>query len=104
MTHILLHFIVPAVVVVLFFRHDWKVAYLVMVSTMLVDIDHLLATPVYDPGRCSIGFHPLHGLWPIAFYAGLCFVPKLRYVGIGLMIHMGLDSLNCRLVSGAWFV
>ncbi len=43
---------------------------------MLVDIDHLLATPVYDPNRCSIGFHPLHGFYPIALYVLLCFIPK----------------------------
>ena len=26
----------------------------------LIDLDHLLADPVYAPDRCSIGFHPLH--------------------------------------------
>ena len=50
-----------------FFKKNWKTAYTVMISTMLVDLDHLLANPVYDPQRCSIGFHPLHGLLPILF-------------------------------------
>ncbi len=75
-----------------------------MVSTMLVDIDHLMANPVYDPGRCSIGFHPLHGFLPIALYVLLSFIPKSRYVGIGLVIHMVLDSLDCQLTTGAWFI
>ena len=75
-----------------------------MVTTMLVDIDHLLANPVYDPGRCSIGFHPLHGFLPIALYVFLCFIPKVRYVGIGLVIHMALDALDCQLTHGGWFV
>ncbi len=75
-----------------------------MVSTMLVDIDHLLANPVYDPGRCSIGFHPLHCFLPIMLYVTLCFIKKTRYVGIGLVIHMALDSLDCQLTNGVWFI
>ena len=102
-THIALHFLIPALVAGIFFRRDWETAYLVMAATMLVDIDHLAATPVYDPGRCSIGFHPLHGFLPIALFVLLCFISKSRYVGIGLVIHMALDSLYCRLTSGIWF-
>jgi hypothetical protein len=75
-----------------------------MVSTMLVDIDHLMASPVYDTGRCSIGFHPLHGFLPIVLYVTACFVPKLRYFGIGLVVHMALDSFDCNLNNGVWFV
>ena len=37
-----------------------------MMATMLVDLDHLFADPIYDPDRCSIGFHPLHQ-YPIMF-------------------------------------
>ena len=79
-------------------------AYLVMVSTLLVDIDHLVANPMYDPGRCSIGFHPLHGVLPIVLYVSLCVFPKSRYVGVGLIIHMALDSLNCKITNDVWFV
>jgi hypothetical protein len=75
-----------------------------MISTMLVDLDHLLATPLYDPGRCSIGFHPLHTLIPIALYTALCFVKKFRYIGIGLVIHMLLDAIDCQLTNGVWYV
>ena len=89
---------------VLFFRRDWKRSYLVMISTMIVDLDHLMATPVYDPARCGIGFHPLHGFFPLAIYAALCFFPKSRYVGVGLVIHMALDSLDCQATNGVWFV
>jgi hypothetical protein len=66
-----------------------------MVSTMVVDLDHLLVTPVFDPNRCSIGFHPLH-TWPaIAVYLVLTLFPKTRLVGLGLMIHMVLDGIDC---------
>jgi len=88
----------------LFFRQRWQIAFLLMMSTMLVDLDHLLANPVFDPGRCSIGFHPLHGFIPIALYALLCFPAKTRLIGLGLMIHMLLDSIDCQVTNGVWFV
>lgn len=75
-----------------------------MTATLLVDLDHLLASPIYDPGRCSIGFHPLHELAPIALYVLLCTFKKMRYIGIGLVIHMMLDSIDCQLTNGIWFV
>ena len=103
MFHILLHFIVPAIIVGLFFRQEWKIAYPIMIGTMLVDLDHLLADPIYDPQRCGIGFHPLHSFWAIAIYLILCFPKKTRYVGIGLMIHMILDSIDCQVTNGIWF-
>ena len=102
MFHLVLHFVVPAVITGLFYRKIWKVAYLVMIATMLVDIDHLFANPIYDPNRCSIGFHPLHQLWFIAFYIMLCFIPKTRLVGLGLSIHMALDAIDCQVTNGVW--
>ena len=104
MIHIALHFAVPAVIVGIFFRKTWALAFFLMAATMLVDSDHLLAVPVYDQNRCSIGFHPLHELWFIALYVGLCFIPKTRIVGIGLCIHMLLDSIDCQITNGVWFV
>ncbi len=87
----------------LFFRDNWKKAFVIMSSTILVDLDHLLATPIYDPTRCSIGFHPLHGFIPIGIYVLLSFYPKSKFVGIGLVIHMILDSIDCQLTNGIWF-
>lgn len=75
-----------------------------MMSTMIVDVDHFLADPVYDPNRCSIGFHPLHELIPIGIYGVICFIKPLRYIGIGLIIHMALDSIDCMLTSSVWYV
>ena len=99
MLHISLHLVVPLVVVGLFFKKDWKIAYFIMLSTMLVDLDHLLANPIYDPNRCSIGFHPLHQPWFIAFYFILSFYPRTRFIGIGLVIHMVLDAIDCYPIS-----
>ncbi len=102
MLHLALHFVAPAVITGLFFRRIWRAAYLVMIATMLVDLDHLFANPIYDSNRCSIGFHPLHELWFIVLYVALCFIPKTRLVGIGLSIHMVLDAIDCQVTSGVW--
>ena len=62
---------------------------------MSIDIDHLLADPVYDPLRCSMGFHPLH-TWPfVLLYILLSVIPRTRLLGLGLVIHMLLDTADC---------
>jgi hypothetical protein len=100
--HIALHFLVPALIAGLFFPRNWRLTTLAMMATMLVDIDHLLASPVYDAGRCSIGFHPLHQLWLCAVYLALCFGSKTRLVGLGLTVHMVLDAIDCQVTNGVW--
>lgn len=95
LTHLTLHAACPAVVARLGFPDRWKRAWLIMTATMIVDLDHLLATPVFDPDRCSIGFHPLH-TWPAVIgFALLSGFSRTRLVGVGLMIHMVLDGLDC---------
>ncbi len=93
--HLLLHFAVPLGIALLFFRSRWKRAFLIMAATMLVDLDHLLAEPIYDPDRCSIGFHPLH-TWPaILVYVALTCFKRTRLIGLGLLLHMALDASDC---------
>ena len=93
--HLVLHAAVPGAVALLFYRPIWKKAWLIMLATMLVDLDHLLADPIYAPDRCGIGFHPLHSYAAIAAYT-LLLVPRMtRLVGLGLLIHMALDGLDC---------
>ena len=68
-----------------------------MLLTMAVDLDHLLASPVFAPGRCSIGFHSLH-TWPaMLVYAGLLLFPNQmeKVIGLGLLFHMLTDSIDC---------
>ncbi len=95
MFHILLHFIVPGITAVLFYKEMRLKAWLMMIATMIVDLDHLLANPIYDPSRCSIGFHPLHSYIAVGVYAVLLVVPRIRVLAIGLLIHMGLDYADC---------
>lgn len=66
-----------------------------MIATMAVDLDHLLANPIYDPNRCSIGFHPLHSYIAIGVYLLLLIFPRIRIIAIGLLIHMALDYVDC---------
>jgi hypothetical protein len=96
----------------MFYRERWRNVTLILIATMLVDIDHLLADPIYDPNRCSIGFHPLHTAPAIALYFLLFALPlltrarsgdptlkpairALHLIGLGLLIHMALDWSDC---------
>ena len=91
----LLHLIAPAAVARFAFADRWQRTWLIMVATMVVDLDHLLADPIYDPNRCGIGYHPLHSLPAIAVYMLLTALAPTRIVGLGLVIHMALDALDC---------
>ena len=93
--HISLHLLVPGLIARVFFREQWKRAWLIMLATMLVDLDHLLADPIFDPSRCSIGFHVLHSYYAIAGYLAMSLLPQLRIVAIGLLFHMFTDYLDC---------
>jgi hypothetical protein len=93
--HLVLHATVPAVVAVLFFRPRWQRAWLIMFASMLVDLDHLLANPIYDPDRCSIGFHPLHSYPAIAVYLVLLVPRVTRLPTLGLVLHMAVDAVDC---------
>ena len=63
--------------------------------TMVVDLDHLLVDPVYDPQRCGIGFHPLHSYLAGLVYLAMAILPKTRIIAIGLVIHILLDGVDC---------
>ncbi len=93
--HDILHFLIPALVAYFGFKENRLRVFLIMMATMAVDLDHLLADPIYDPSRCSINFHPLHSYAAIGVYCILPFFSKLRLIGIGLLIHMALDFIDC---------
>lgn len=114
--HLVLHALVPAIVAYGFVRL-LKPAYVsalwafaLMMVTMAVDIDHLLAVPIYAPNRCSILFHPLHTVWPMVIYGLMTIWPFalilvgrvlqkrdviIGWLGAGLLVHMVLDALDC---------
>lgn len=93
--HYGLHLLAPLAIAWVFFRPHWKQAYMIMLSAMLIDLDHLLADPIFDPNRCSIGFHPLHTYWAAAVYFLMLFWKPLRILGIGLLVHLIADAFDC---------
>lgn len=100
--HLVLHALVPLAVARLAYRASWRRTYALMLVGWLIDIDHLLADPIYSPDeRCSLGFHPLHTGPAIAVYAALLLPARTRLVAMGLLIHIGLDGIDClRMASG----
>ena len=93
--HYFLHLVFPGFIAFVFYRKKWIKVYLIFLATMMVDLDHLLVRPIYDPDRCSIGFHPLHSYAAIIFYFGLLFIGRARIIAIGLLLHMATDYLDC---------
>lgn len=91
--HYFLHIIFPAVIAYMFFRKEWKKAYLMMLATMLVDVDHVFADPIFYPNRNSVGFHPLHSYPMIALYfLGVIFLKgNYKIIAVGLLFHMFTD-------------
>lgn len=124
--HLLLHVVVPGIfarvlsgwpigagfqirILTRRFTGFWAIL-ICLLLTMVVDVDHLLASPMYAPNRCSILFHPLHQSWAIVVYGVMVLWPlglklmanEWRYghglmavLGMGLLIHMLLDGLDC---------
>jgi hypothetical protein len=95
------HLIVPFVLGRLFWKQNWWQAGLIMTAMSAIDLDHLLADPVFDPDRCSIGFHPLHTLWAGVVYGGLLAIPswKWRAVGVGCLWHLCTDAIDCMIAA-----
>jgi len=93
--HLALHVFVPFVVARFAFKAQWMHAWMIMMAALVVDLDHLLADPIFDPYRCGIGYHPLHSYPAIAAYAGMVAIRPLRIVATGLLIHMALDGSDC---------
>ena len=115
--HYSLHILGPGLLAYLFFKSHWKRAWLIMMATMLVDLDHLYACKdlfpmqggisliplqhlleceeIFVAERCSIGFHPLHSYPAIILYFILLSFPKTRILAVGLLFHMVTDFQDC---------
>lgn len=91
------HFLVPLIIAYFFYKKKWRFIYILLISTMLIDLDHLLANPIYDPNRCSINYHPLHSYYAIVVYFLLLIPKKTRVIAIGLLLHIIADYLDCTL-------
>lgn len=91
--HYFLHFVFPLLIAKVFFKENWQKAYLLMLATMIVDVDHIFANPVFDPNRSSVGFHILHR-YPMVllYFLGTVFLKgNYRIIAVGLLFHMITD-------------
>ena len=97
------HWLAPFLIAFILWRSHWLRAGMVIVSANLIDIDHLLADPIFDPDRCSIGFHLLHGWEAGLVYAALLLVPRwwARAFGIGALWHLAVDYGDCTMMGAA---
>lgn len=103
LAHYSLHFIFSFIFTYFLFKKKWKIAGVIMISTILIDLDHLLATPIFDPNRFNINFHPLHTFWALIIYFLMLFIPswKWRALATGCIIHFGTDLFDC-IIERMW--
>ena len=93
--HYGMHLLLPGIIAYVFFKKNWRTVWLVLIATMLIDLDHLVANPMFDANRCSINFHPLHTYWALIVYVVLLIPQKTRVVAIGLLLHLLTDYIDC---------
>ena len=58
LVHYGLHLGLPFALGWLFGKKLWWKAGLIMLATLLIDLDHLLADPIFGPGRWRVGVQP----------------------------------------------
>jgi len=95
--HYGIHFLLPLIIAYWAYRDRWPRVALILLAGIALDVDHLWADPIFDPDRCSIGFHPLHSRWAILGYCLLPFFKATRIIGLALIIHILADSMDCLL-------
>ncbi|HAE43005.1 MAG TPA: hypothetical protein DCG34_08840 [Clostridiales bacterium] len=65
------------------------------VGANIIDIDHLLSDPVYDPTRNSFESHIIHHNWlPVSFVSVLLTLTKYKWFGLGILFHFFLDWIS----------
>ena len=92
------HVFIPLAIALIVYKEIWIKAFLIMLSGLWIDVDHLLANPLFDPNRCSINFHPLHTYYAMIFYMFLLIPRKTRLIGLVLCIHILADLVDCSLM------
>jgi hypothetical protein len=97
------HWLSPFVIAAVIWRGNWIRAGLVIAAGNLIDLDHLLADPIFDPNRCSIGFHLLHGWEAAVIYLLMLGVPKwwVRAFALGALWHLAVDYGDCVMMQAS---
>lgn len=97
--HYGIHFILPLFIAYFFFKEYRLKAALILLAGIVLDLDHMLAIPIFDSMRCSINFHPLHSYWAIGIYVLLTVLNKTRIWGIAFLVHMLADAVDCLFIG-----
>lgn len=99
MPNLIIHLIANVAIyfTIVYFNRDTnrKFILLSVLSSHLIDLDHLLASPIYDASRCSINFHPLHSWYLFPLYIIGSIYGKYRYFFWSVLVHFVLDLLDC---------
>ena len=98
LVHYFLHFGAPLIFAIICYPKNWRKTYAIFLLSMCIDLDHLLADPIFDPNRCSINFHPLHTYYAMVIYIIFLFPKKTRLFGIALLFHLLTDYIDCSLM------
>lgn len=98
--HYFLHLVFPYFLAKTIDNKNYLKVYFALLSSMLIDLDHLFADPIFDPNRCSIDFHFLHQIEFFSIYLIGFFISKkyIKFFFLGLIMHLIIDKLDCILV------
>jgi hypothetical protein len=97
--HYGIHFLLPLIIALIWYKPRFTKVYFIFLLGFIIDLDHLFATPMFSPDRCSINYHFMHSYYAIAVYFGLLFLKKTRLIAIGLICHIIADSADCVLLN-----
>ncbi|MBD2841948.1 hypothetical protein IB285_06695 [Erythrobacter sp. KMU-140] len=91
------HWLAPFAIGWLLWRDNWLRTGAMIAAANLIDLDHFLADPIFNPDRCSIGFHLLHGWEAALVYAVMLAMPhwSIRAFGLGAIWHLAVDYGDC---------
>ena len=97
--HYGIHFLLPLAIAFWCYRPKFLNVYIIFLLAFCIDFDHLLATPIFNPNRCSINYHFLHSYYAIGIYVLLFIWEKTRLLSIGLLCHIIADTADCWLMN-----
>jgi hypothetical protein len=68
---------------------------ILLISSNLIDLDHLFSKPIYHPRRNPFVTHPIHRHYCVVICVSLALLlyRPLMFLGIGVLVHFLLDYI-----------